>query len=390
MPVERLTAQFCQLAQCEPGRKRTDYYDTDIKGLVLECHQSGSKTFTLRFQNAYGKQKQMKLAAYGDAPLDKIRKKAQRLRSEAVLGDDPAAQKAEKKAVATYQQLADQHLDYARSYQKNPANTERILRLHLIPRWGKMRLDEITQPAIAKWLAQKAGEGLAPATVEKIRITLNRSFELALRWNMPGVTRNPVKGIPRKPINNMRERYLTAAEAKRLLAACEASVNPQMKYLIPMLLYTGARISELLHAQWQHIDLDKQQWLIPFTKNGSARKVALSKAAIAVLEKAPRFERCPYVLPNPETLKPFVTIKHAWATARDEAKLPGLRLHDLRHAHATFLAASGVDLLTIGRQLGHRDYKSTLRYAKTTHDTLLAAVEAGAKTMQSRTPVPQL
>ncbi|WP_179041777.1 tyrosine-type recombinase/integrase [Sphingobium lactosutens] len=74
-----------------------------------------------------------------------------------------------------------------------------------------------------------------------------------------------------------------------------------------------------------------------------------------------------------------MTIKHAWATARNEANLPELRLHDLRHAHATFLAASGVELLTIGRQLVHRDYKSTLRYAKTTHDTMLAAVEAGAR-----------
>jgi integrase len=390
MPVEKLTAQFCQLAYCEPGKRRTDYYDSEIKGLVLECYPSGSKSFILRFNNEYGEQKQMKLARYGEAPLDKIRRKAQQLRSEAVLGGDPAAKKAQKKAVVTYAELADQHLDFARSYQKRPANTERIVRLHLIPRWGKMRLDGISQPLVAKWLAEKAGEGLAPATVEKIRITFNRSFELAIRWNMAGVTRNPVKGIPRKPVNNARERYLTAAEVKRLLAACEASLNTQMKYLIPMLLYTGARVSELLHARWADIDLDRQQWLIPVTKNGTARKVALSKAAVRVLQATPRFDKCPYVLPNPETLKPFVTIKHAWATARDAAKLPGLRLHDLRHACATFLSASGVDLLTIGRQLGHKDYKSTLRYAKTTHDTLLAAVEAGAKKMQGRAPVPSI
>ena len=42
---------------------------------------------------------------------------------------------------------------------------------------------------------------------------------------MPGVVKNPVKGIPRKPINNARDRYLNAAEAKRLMAAVEASLN---------------------------------------------------------------------------------------------------------------------------------------------------------------------
>jgi integrase len=207
---------------------------------------------------------------------------------------------------------------------------------------------------------------------------------------MPGVTRNPVKGIPRPPINNARERYLTAEEAKRLLRACETSLNPQLKYLIPLLLYTGARVSELLHAEWKHIDLEKQQWLIPVTKNGAPRKVALSTAAVAILNGAPRFDKCPYVFPNPKTGKPFVTIKHAWQTARDEAKLPGLRLHDLRHACATFLTQSGVDLLTIGRQLGHKDYKSTLRYAHSTHDTLLAAVEAGTKRMQGYPTIPRL
>lgn len=382
MPKQRLDASFCLLTQCEPGKRKTDYYDTVTTGFVLEVRPNGGKTYYLRYQDDHGRQKQHKIAGYHDVSFDKARKEAQRLRSQVVLGGDPAAKRSEKRAIPSYAELAGQHLDYAKTYQRSPANTERIIRLHLLPRWGKQRLDEITQPAVAKWLAEKQEEGLAPATVEKIRVLLNRSFELALRWHMPGVIKNPVKGIPRKPINNAGERYLTVAETKRLLAACEASLNPQLRYIIPMLLYTGARISELLHAEWKHMDLDKQQWLIPVTKNGSSRKVALSKAAVAVLQAAPRFDKCPYVLPNPETTKPFVTIKHAWATARDEAKLPDLRLHDLRHAHATFLAASGVDLLTIGRQLGHRDYKSTLRYAKTTHDTLLAAVEAGAKKMQ--------
>lgn len=390
MPVEKLTAQFCQLAYCEPGRKRTDYYDTEIKGFVLECYPSGSKSFILRFQNAYGKQRQMKLAVYGDAPVDQIRKKALRLRSEAVLGSDPAAKKAEKRSVPTYADLADQHLDYARSYQRSSANVERIMRLHLKPRWGKLRLDEITQPAIARWLAEKAEEGLAPATVEKVRVTLNRSFELALRWNLPGVTRNPVKGIPRKPINNARDRYVSAAEAKRLLAACEASLNPQLKHIVPLLLYTGARVSELLHAQWRHIDLDKRSWLIPTSKTGKARHVPLSQPAIAILKAVPRFKDCPYVVPNPETKQPFVTIKRAWQTARKEAALPDLRIHDLRHSAASFMINAGIDLFAVGKVLGHADHKSTMRYSHLAHDTLLAAVEAGAKKMQGRAPVPSI
>ena len=87
---------------------------------------------------------------------------------------------------------------------------------------------------------------------------------------------------------------------------------------------------------------------------------------------------CPWLLPNPETCKPYNTIKRAWDTARTEAKLPGLRIHDLRHSAASFMINAKVDLFTVGRILGHADHQSTMRYSHLANDTLMAAVEAGA------------
>ena len=382
MATVLLNADFCRTIQCHPDKEKQTHYDSKIGNFFVEVRCTGGKTFYYRYKDQYGDWRDIKIARYGDVSVDKIRKEAERLRAFVALGGDPLAEKAEKKAIVSYAVLAEQHLDYAKSYQKSPANTERIIRLHLLPRWGKLRLDQITQPAVAKWLAEKQEEGLAPATVEKVRVTLNRSFELAIRWNIAGVTKNPVKGIPRKPINNARNRYLNAAEAKRLLTACESSLNPQLKFIVPLLLYTGARVSELLHAEWQHIDLDKRQWLIPTSKTGRARHVPLSQAAINVLAAIPRLNPCSYVLPNPETKKPFVTIKHAWQTARKEAVLPDLRIHDLRHSAASFMVNAGVDLFAVGRVLGHADHKSTMRYSHLANDTLLAAVEAGSKKMR--------
>ena len=83
-------------------------------------------------------------------------------------------------------------------------------------------------------------------------------------------------------------------------------------------------------------------------------------------------------MPNPDTLKPYVSIKRAWQTARDAAGLPGFRLHDIRHAAASFLVAAGVDLFAVGKVLGHASYQSTQRYSHLANDTLLAAVEAGS------------
>jgi site-specific recombinase XerD len=87
-------------------------------------------------------------------------------------------------------------------------------------------------------------------------------------------------------------------------------------------------------------------------------------------------------VPNPETGKPFVTIKRAWQTAREHAGLHDLRINDLRHSAASAMVNAGVDLFAVGKVLGHADFKSTQRYAHIANDTLLAAVEAGAANMK--------
>lgn len=224
-------------------------------------------------------------------------------------------------------------------------------------------------------LAEKAAEGLQPATVEKIRVVFSRSFELARQWNIPGGEHNPVRG---RRFDNARNRYLSVDEAQRILKATEKSRNKQLKSIILLLLFTGARKSELLHAEWKHINLERREWLIPLSKTGKARHVPLSQAAIDVIEQLPRFEKCPYLVPNPKTKEPYDCIKRAWDTVRDAAGVPDVRIHDLRHSAASFMINAGIDLYAVGRVLGHADHKSTMRYSHLANETLLAAVEAGA------------
>lgn len=108
----------------------------------------------------------------------------------------------------------------------------------------------------------------------------------------------------------------------------------------------------------------------------------LSQAALDVIGQLPKWEGCPWLIPNPETLKPFVTIKRGWATACRKAGLPDLHLHDLRHSAASFMINAGIDLYAVGRVLGHADHRSTMRYSHLSQDSLLKAVEAGAAKMQ--------
>lgn len=381
MPKATLSAAFCLTAQCRPGSKRTDYYDLAVTGFVLECRANGGRTYVFRYHDQYGDLRQRRIAVYGDISFADAKKIAKRWRAEATMGGDPAAQKAEKKAIPTYDTLADEHYEYVKTYSKNPGNTEAILRVHIRPKWGNRRLDEITTQEIAKWLAELRKSGKAPATVEKIRITFNRSFELALRWGTPGVKVNPVRGIARPKFSNARDRYLTSAEASRLLKATEASINPRLTAIVGLLLLTGARRNELLHARWENVDVERKVWFIPTSKTGKPRHVPLSQPAIDIIEKLPRWPDCPWLLPNPKTRKPFTDIKHPWDTARKAAGLDDLHLHDLRHSFASFACNAGIDLFAIGRILGHADHQSTMRYSHLANDTLMRAVEAGATKM---------
>ena len=375
MPKVQLTAAFCATAQCEPGKRKTDYYSDTYIGFGLECRASGGKSYFQRYFDQHGRQRQVTIAGHNEVKFEDAKKAAKRIRSEAVLGGDPAAKADKKKAIITYRELADMHLTYAASHHRSDG-AQRILRNHVIPRFGRLRLDEIKQQDITKWLAEKRQGGLAPASIAKIKTVMSKSFELARQWEL--FDSNPTKHSWKETYNNARERYLTSEEAGRLRLACECSANPQLKHIVGLLLLTGARKSELLKAKWSDIDIDKRTWTLNMTKNGRGRHVPLSQAALAIIEQLPRYPDCPWLLPNPQTLLPFTDIKRSFTEARKLAGLDDVHIHDLRHSYASALAGSGVDLYTVGKLLGHVNVASTARYAHLANDTLMAAAEVGA------------
>lgn len=318
-----------------------------------------------------------------DATFDQVRRKARQLRSEVTLGGDPAATKAAIRAIPMYSVLSAMHLADAKLHQRSYATTEMYVRRHIIPKWGKVLLTDIDSRAVARWLATKRDEGLAPATVVKIKAIFGRSFELGIKWAVPGCATNPVRGVQSKPLNNARERYLSADEAKRLLVAAQKSRNPQLASVVGLLLLTGMRVSELLSMRWENVKLESRSLYIPTSKTGRSRHVPLAQAAADIIKALPRADKAVFLFPSPkDPTKPLTTVKHGWQTARDAAGLPGLRIHDLRHSAASFMVNSGVDLFAVGKVLGHASYQSTQRYSHLANDTLLAAVEAGSAKQQ--------
>ena len=94
-----------------------------------------------------------------------------------------------------------------------------------------------------------------------------------------------------------------------------------------------------------------------------------------VLRKSQDFDflRRIWRIPTTKTGKPYVSIFWAWDSARTKADLSDVRIHDLRHSHASFLVNAGRTLYEVQHILGHTQVKTTQRYAHLSHDTLLDA-----------------
>jgi len=377
MPKIQLSPQLVKEARCPAEKRKYDLFDSACKGLMLEIRATGGKTWYLRYQDRRGRTRQLRLAHAQDVSLHQARKLAEHKRSLIALGQDPCEEMAQLRKVPTFAQFVQTHyLPYVRSYKRSWATDISLLKNHLLPRFGRCYLDEIVREDIQKMHHDRRAAGAAPGTANRLLIMMRYIFNLALKWEIDGVKANPCKGLPLMEENNKRERYLSVDEARRLYAVVCKSDNTMLQYIVPMLILTGARKREVLDAMWQDFDLVRRIWRIPMSKSGKARHVPLSDGALTLLASMPRQAGCDWAFANPDTGKPYVSVFYAWNTARKNADLAEVRMHDLRHSFASLLINSGRTLYEVQHILGHTQVKTTQRYAHLSQDTLLAAANA--------------
>jgi integrase len=375
MPVVHLTDQIIKKSCCPPGKPKINFFDIQTPGLTFELRSSGSATFYLRFSDTRGKTRYLKLGRATDISLTQARALADKARNRIAMGEDPIEEKRVARAVPTFAAfIEDLYLPYVKNYKRSWGTDVSLLRNHLLPRFGKRHLDTITRQDIVKMHAERKAEGAAAGSANRLLIMMRFIFNLALRWEVPGIKTNPCAGVPLMEVDNKKERYLSQDEAKRLYDAVCVSENTMLKFIVPMLILTGARKREVLDAKWTDFDLERRIWRIPTTKAGKARHVPLSDGVMHLLSTMPRDSQ--WVFPNPDTSKPFVSVYCAWHTARTKAGLADVRMHDLRHSFASLLINSGRTLYEVQHILGHTQVKTTQRYAHLSQDTLLAASNA--------------
>ncbi len=388
MPRCCITKYFLEsLADQKRAVKITHYYDEEIPGFLLEHRGNNRGTWYFRYKTPEGKLRFCRLGSVEKLPLMEARAQAYNLYKMVLDGLDV---QREKPRALTIPSLEDfvfaQYIPHAKMKKRSWELDQRILRLHILPTLGYVKIDKIRRSDILNWQQEMFVKGLAPGTCNRAFVLLKTVFNCAIRWGLLALDKNPCRGISLFEDTRQLERYLSPEEARKLLKSLDSSKDVQESKAIQLLLYTGARKQEILSARWEYVDYERHLLTVPLSKSGKTRYVPLSDEAIKILRSIPREKGSPWIFPQKNGSGPIRSVSYLWDRLRNELGLHDVRLHDLRHSFASFLVNAGCSLYEVQRCLGHYDPRVTMRYA---HLNSKSLVNAANKVEQSVYHDPQ-
>jgi integrase len=405
--VNRLKLNEKTVREAENLGRDYQIFDTDVRGFSITIYPSGNRAFTLDYRIA-GRQRRMTIgrwpewnggrAGTGQGTAARHRRRDRPLSLRETSREAPRV----NDMIARYLAEHTPHLA-----ARNAADQHTIMHKLVAPDWGKKLVTEITKADVEKLLTKIAAgrarpskakpnnrarklQGPKPTPVRANRVgeVLRKMFTLAIGWGMR--TDNPASGFRRR-IENERERFLTPEEIGRLAKALDAAKDQRAAGIIRLCMLTGARSGEVRQARFEQFNLDLGSWSKPAatTKQRKIHRIPISGDVAAIVRQrallVPRGN--PWLFPGDTPGQPVKEIRRFWIGIQTEAKLPDVRIHDLRHTFASLLVSGGASLEMIGKLLGHTQMQTTQRYAHLMDSPLRDGVNAVASIFRPR---PQL
>ncbi len=262
-----------------------------------------------------------------------------------------------------------------------------IIETHLKPAFGSVKLADLGAHQVQAYYATRIRSGLSAQTVLHIHRLLSQTLKQAVRWQM--LHRNVLEDISPPPRRRPEMRVLTPDEADALLRAAEHT-----EYHIPihLALFTGMRRSEVLGLMWRDVDITARRLTVSRTminligdsthmnrpkSRRSARSLSFSEETTTLLSSHRQSQIAQYralgsdingvILPNTQLcaradgsiIRPNV-LSRAFKRIAARVGTKGVRFHDLRHTHATFLLLAGVPIHVVQARLGHESIQTTV------------------------------
>ena len=362
----------------KPRAAKYEVRDDMVSGLALAIQPTGVRTWFLA-RMVRGRRRYATIGGADAMTIPEARREARRLIASYI---EPAKQDNGPRTPGhPMTAFAEEFLD-RQGHRWKPRTLEcnaRIVRKDILPAFADFTVDAITVEQVRDWFAAMSDR---PGLANRAMPVLSMMMRMAELWGYRVHNSNPCRNTRRyrmKPV----ERFLTAKEMARLNAVLTRDEFwcPHIVAIVRLLMLTGCRFGEIATLEWDWIR-DKRIHL-PDSKSGP-RTVWLSGAARAVIDTIPRYgPDCPFLFPARPPTRPVDNIAFQWDRIRDEAGLPGLRLHDLRHTWASTAAMNGVDMVTIAKLLGHALVETTERYVHLSDRSVADAADRVSNRIQA-------
>lgn len=379
-------------------------WDRDLKGFGLRVQPTGEKSYVVKYRAGSGRNaptRRVTLGPVGKLTPDEARKLGKATLGSVAHGLDPAALKAAERRAATLKDLAELFLSEHVEAKRKPATASHyrdILQRIVLPELGTRQGEKVTAADLARLHVRMKRR---PYQANRMLAVVGSLYAFAGKRKLVPAGFNPARGIDKYPEKG-RERFLSGDELGRLGDAIREAetvglpwsvddtkatvkhapkkanrrtvIDPFSAAAIRLLILTGARLREILKLEWQHVDVERGLLFLPDSKTG-AKSIILNAPALVVLAGLRRVGA--HVIAGQSagsaSEKPRADLNRPWRSIAKRAGLAGLRIHDLRHTHASFGAGAGLGLPIIGKLLGHARASTTERYAHLDTDPLRRA-----------------
>jgi integrase len=312
------------------------------------------------------------------------------LRQRLARGEPIDGKKAEKAVIPTFKEFSDQWYDtYVQTNNKaSEQKAKRVtLNAHLLPFFGREKLDEITNRRIEEYKAEKLKKGLSPKTINNHLTVLSTCLHCAQEWiGLQRVTRIVHLKVPPQKFD-----YLSPEESQALLSSIE---DPMWFAMVLVALRTGLRLGELAALEWSDVNFE-------------TRLLTVSRSIVRGVVGPPKSNRVRHIPFTQEVVDALVSLRSSQGLVfhRTEScamnhetprknlikmcKAAGIRKigwHTLRHSFASHLVAAGASMKAVQELLGHNDIRTTMRYAHLAPSALREAVALLDRSRSERSP----
>ncbi|MHC2017162.1 tyrosine-type recombinase/integrase [Methylobacterium sp. CM6247] len=398
--MARITKRLVEAA--EPIGRDYFIWCDELPGFGLRVFASGRRSYLIQYR-AGGRTRRITLGLHGPVTADEARREAKSLLGRVARGEDPAEDRATRRAAITLAELCDSYLEAAdkgliigKGGQPKKASTLYVdrgrIERHIKPLLGRRLVVDLTQPDVQRFVRDvqagktagivktglrgkavvEGGAGTAARTAGLLGGIL--SFAISERI----ITINPAAGV-RKPADKKRTRRLTVEEygaLGRAITQMEAGAEERWQAAagVRLLALTGCRLGEIVKLRWSEVDRSGPSLRLEDTKEGASVR-PIGSAVLALLDGLPRPASSPYVLPAARGVGAFASLDDALERIVARAGLEGVTAHTLRHSFASTAGDLGYSDSTIGAMLGHAGSTVTSRYVHHLDAVLIAAAD---------------